>query len=130
MGTAVVSIHGVRTYSNGFGIKAEDRTNQMAVRDSFINNNLNSGVQAQSASAVVSVNVDNCHISNNGLTNAAAAGIKAKGAAATINISENLITGNPNATALKISGVRATMYSRSPAPRSRTSVWSRARAAG
>ena len=96
VGTAVVSVQNVRVYASGFGIKAEDRTNQMSVRDSFIGNNLNSGVQAQSTSAVVSMNVDNCHISNNGLGNAGAAGIKAKGAAATINISENLVTGNPN----------------------------------
>ena len=95
-GTAVASLQNVRLYESGFGVKAEDRTNQMSIRDSFIGNNLNSGVQAQSASAPVSMNVDNCHISNNGLTNAAAAGIKAKGAAATINISENLVTGNPN----------------------------------
>src|SRR5688572_18232013 len=95
-GSAVASLHDVRLYSSGFGVKAEDRTNQMSIRDSFIGNHLNSGVQAQSTAAVVSVNVDNCHISNNGLTNAGAAGVKAKGDSATVNISESLVTGNPN----------------------------------
>lgn len=95
-GSAVASLHNVRLYESGFGVKAEDRTNQMSIRDSFINNNLSSGVQAQSTSATVSVNVDNCHISNNGLTNAGAAGVKAKGDSATVNIAETLVTGNPN----------------------------------
>ncbi|QSX76971.1 right-handed parallel beta-helix repeat-containing protein [Agrilutibacter solisilvae] len=94
-GTAVASLQNVRLYESGFGVKAEDRTNQMSIRDSFINNNLNSGVQAQSTSGVVTVNVDNCHVSNNGLTNASAAGIKSKGPSATLNLSETLVTGNP-----------------------------------
>jgi hypothetical protein len=104
-GTAVVSVQGVRLYSSGFGVKAEDRTNQMSIRDSFVTNNINSGVQAQATAAAVVVNVDNCHVSNNGLGNASAAGIKAKGVGAEINISGNLVTGNPNGIGFEGNGV-------------------------
>ena len=103
VGNAIVSLHNVRLYDSGFGIKAEDRT-KLAVRDSFIGDNVNSGVQAKSTAAAVTVSVDNCQVTNNGPANLSSGGLKASGAIAVIHAANNLVTGNSNGLSVELGG--------------------------
>jgi hypothetical protein len=106
-GSAVGSLHNVRIYESGFGVRAEDRTNNLSIRDSYIGDNLNSGVQVKPTAGVAKVSVDNSHVSNNGLANAAAAGIKSSGAGAQVYLGGTLVTGNPNGLDPELSGLIA-----------------------
>jgi len=94
-GSAVGALHGVRIYESGFGVKVEDRTTALSIRDSYIGDNLNSGVQAKTAGAAANISIDNSQVTNNGLTNVASAAIKSNGSGAVVNVAGSLITGNP-----------------------------------
>jgi len=102
-GNAIVSLHNVRLYESGFGIKAEDRT-KLSVRDSFIGDNINSGVQAKATAAAANVSLDNCQVTNNGPTNLVSGGLKASGAGAVIHTAGSLITGNSNGLSVETGG--------------------------
>jgi hypothetical protein len=94
-GLATVAIANSRLLDNGSGVNAEDRST-VSIRSSDLSNNRNTGVKATSAGQAVEVTLDGCQVVNNGLGNSSSAGIKAKGALASILIADNTITGNYN----------------------------------
>jgi hypothetical protein len=94
-GFAYVSIENTRLNNNLYGLRAEARS-QVSIRNSFASNNISNGITANSATDPVEITVDNCQITQNGITGSMAAGIKSNGPMASIVISENLISGNYN----------------------------------
>lgn len=93
-GQALVTIENTRMVGNTVGLRANGRT-MVAMRNSVVSGNLNSGVLAiGSSTEFSSMTVENCMIANNGATNPSAAGVYANGDLAVIRLSKNVITGN------------------------------------
>jgi hypothetical protein len=93
-GQALVTIENTRMVGNTVGLRSNGRT-EVAMRNSVVSGNLNSGVLAiGSSTEFSSMTVENCMITNNGATNPSAAGVYANGDLAVVRLSKNVITGN------------------------------------
>lgn len=92
-GFAYVSIENTKANGNKFGFRADDRS-VMSIRNSSAASNTNNGVLAYSSSQAVEITLDNCQITNNGVGNPTAAGVRAQGSLASVLISNNTISGN------------------------------------
>lgn len=93
-GFARVSLDNVKLNNNFSGLQAQQRS-VVSIRNSFISHNNNYGVLAMSVSQPTEITIDSSQITNNGLENVSAAGVRSQGPLASVVISENLISGNP-----------------------------------
>ena len=94
-GFAYVSIDNTRLNNNMYGLRAEARS-VVSIRNSFSSNNISNGITANSTSDPVEITIDNCQITQNGVTGPTSSGVKSNGTMASIVISDNLISGNYN----------------------------------
>lgn len=92
-GQATVTIDGVRSQANTFGLRVESRSS-VTVRNSVFSGNVNDGVvAAPAASNNGFVTLDNCLISSNGASTTTA-GVRAVGAGGIVRLSDNTIVDN------------------------------------
>jgi hypothetical protein len=92
-GFAYVSIENSKATNNRFGFRADDRS-VVSIRNSSVSGNTNNGILAYSTAQAVEITVNNCQITNNGIGNPSAAGVRSQGPLASVLISNNTISGN------------------------------------